>query len=82
LSKLLEAEKLGTLKSQYAIMVRHYGADSPQAHAAEAKFAAEKATIQIRRILATKPPLSAAQTAELAALVLASTATTAVPDGA
>jgi hypothetical protein len=70
MSKLLEAEKLGTLKSQYAMMVRHHGADSPQAHAAEKKFAAAKATIGIKRILATEPPFTDAQRTELAALVL------------
>lgn len=70
LSKLLEAEQLGTLKSRYAVAVRHHGADSPEAHAAEEKFTATKAAIQIKRILATKPPFTDAQRTELAGLLL------------
>jgi len=50
----LGADKLGTLKSQYAVMVRHHGSDSPQARDAEEKFAAAKASIEIKRILATR----------------------------
>lgn len=47
--------KLGTLKSQRALAVRHHGADSAQAHAAAEKLAAEKFAVDFERLLAAAP---------------------------
>ena len=61
--------KLGTLKSQRALAVRHHGADSAQARDAAEKLAAEKTTVYIRRLLAEAPFLSDEQRTALAELL-------------
>jgi hypothetical protein len=61
---------LGTLKSQRALAVRHHGHDSPQAHTAAEKLAAEKVSVYLERLLSEAPPLSDEQRIKLSALLL------------
>jgi hypothetical protein len=61
--------KLGTLKSQRALAVRHHGADSAQARDAAEKLAAEKTAVYIKRLLAAAPSLSDQQRNDLAELL-------------
>src|SRR5262245_54410983 len=61
--------KLGTLKSQRALAVRHHGADSPQARDAAEKLKAEKTAVYVERLLKDAPDLTEEQRTDLAELL-------------
>jgi hypothetical protein len=61
--------KLGTLKSQHALAVRHHGADSTQARDTKTKLVAEKTAVYLERLLDAAPELTDKQRNDLAELL-------------